>query len=151
MSNRKIHNVFISSFVAIVMIAAFSMHVFAVAPSDTKYQPLQKLSSYGVFDEASACGYEDLSEVKTETQSVYLTNAGDYLGTVTISYQTMIQGGRPQFAYDTVYLGYDVSHGPSYYAISYPIIDYSGDKITVTFTAQFGILYDEAVAVFTPY
>lgn len=151
MGTRKIRNVLISSFVAVIMIAAFSMSAFAVAPSDTKYQPLQKLSSYGVFEEVSTCGYEDLSEVKTDTQSVYLTNAGDYIGTVTISYQTMVVGGRPQFAYDTVYLGYDVSHGPSYYAISYPSIDYSGDKITVTFTAQFGILYDEAVAVFTPY
>lgn len=37
------------------------------------------------------------------------------------------------------------------YAVSSPTVDFSGDKIIVTFTAQFGIIYDYAVVEFTPY
>ena len=73
------------------------------------------------------------------------------MGTVTLQYQTTISGGRPQFAYDAVKLGYDFSSSKSYYAVGSPSVSYTGDKITVNFQAQFGILVDEAVVEFTPY
>ena len=63
----------------------------------------------------------------------------------------MVLGGRPQFAYDTVYLGYDFTSSSTYYIIFSPSVDFSGDKITVTFTAQFAPLYDYAVVEFTSY
>ena len=36
------------------------------------------------------------------------------------------------------------------YAVGSPSVSYTGDKITVNFPAQFGILVDEAVVEFTP-
>ena len=73
------------------------------------------------------------------------------MGTVTLEYQIMIAGGRPQFAYETVKLGYDFTSSTTYYSIGSPSVDFTGDRITVYFPAQFGILIDEAVVEFTPY
>lgn len=108
------------------------------------------LSSYGIKPEIIPFSSE-LSEVKTQTKSAYLSIAGDYLGTVTLEYQIMIAGGRPQFAYETVKLGYDFTSSTTYYSIGSPSVDFTGDRITVYFPAQFGILIDEAVVEFTPY
>ena len=108
------------------------------------------LSFYGIKPEIVPFSNE-LSEVKTQTKKAYLSIAGDYLGTVTLQYQIIIAGGRPQFAYDTVKLGYDFTSSTSYYSIGSPSVDFTGDKITVYFPAQFGLLIDEAIVEFTPY
>lgn len=51
------------------------------------------LSFYGV--KPSIVTYSSrLSGVKTQTKNAYLSIAGDYLGTVTLQYQTTISGGR---------------------------------------------------------
>lgn len=112
-------------------------------------QKLMTLAFYGVKPEIVTFS-GGLSGVKTQTKKAYLSTAGDYLGTVTLQYQTMVSGGRPQFAYDTVKMGYDFSSSKSYYAVGSPSVNYTGDKITVYFPAQFGILVDEAVVEFTP-
>ena len=131
--------------------AAFAATPKRVITKDVN-KPVQEpapLSFYGV--KPSIVTYSSrLSGVKTQTKNAYLSIAGDYLGTVTLQYQTTISGGRPQFAYDTVKLGYDFSSSKSHYAVGSPSVSYTGDKITVNFPAQFGILVDEAVVEFTP-
>ena len=85
---------------------------------------------------------------KTKTQNAYMD--GTYVGTVTLEYETVVQGGRPQFVYDSTYLGWDLSL-PNYYVLSDPTIKYTGDLITVTFVASMGsVIRNNIVVKFTP-
>ena len=114
------------------------------------FQKPERLDFYGVAPEIVAFSGE-LSEEKTQVKDAYLAIAGDYLGPVTLQYKTIIAGGRPQFAYDTTKLGFDFTASTTYFYVGNPTIEFTGDKITVIFPAQQGLLYDYAIVEFTPY
>ena len=42
-----------------------------------------------------------ISPIRKQTKSIILANQRVQVGTITLQYQTDIQGGRPQFLYDT--------------------------------------------------
>ena len=47
-----------------------------------------------------------ISPIRKQTKSIILANQRVQVGTITLQYQTDIQGGRPQFLYDTCYLSH---------------------------------------------
>ena len=112
-------------------------------------QPISNYDTYAEMLQPMSSG--GLSQEKTQVKTAYLDISGDKLGPVTLQYKTIIGGGRPQFAYDTVKLGYDFRNKDSYYAIDTPMINFTPDKIVVRFPAQFGILADYATVEFKPY
>lgn len=70
------------------------------------------------------------------------------VGTITLQYQTEIQGGRPQFLYDKCYLKPNVT---TYWSIDESHSEFSGDRIAVYFTFTYwGQFYETAVVYFYP-
>ncbi|MDD6221908.1 MAG: hypothetical protein PUB14_03650 [Lachnospiraceae bacterium] len=89
-----------------------------------------------------------LSSVKTQTKHIILVLNGTDVGTITLQYQTIIQGGRPQFAYDTCYLSHPKL--TTYWSLKSSNMDFSGDKIGVYFSFVYGIFQDHAWVYFKP-
>lgn len=80
-----------------------------------------------------------ISPVKQQTKPI-IAEGGAQVGTITLQYQTDIQGGRPQFLYDKCYLSY-----PN--LITY---HFSGDCISVYFSFVNGEMKDHAWVYFYP-
>lgn len=92
----------------------------------------------------------EISPVKTQVADIVGNESGAVLGTITLQYQTDIQGGRPQFLYDRCYLGNIQLN--TYWNLDSSHTEFSGDKITVYFDFSFGGMFTEsAVAYFYPY
>lgn len=88
-----------------------------------------------------------LSAQKTKTANIMLE--GRKIGQQTIQYKTVVQGGRPQFAYDTVKLS-KVGNLDTYYTLTSSRVSFSGDVITVYFDLAYGDFFAQATATFRP-
>lgn len=89
-----------------------------------------------------------LSAVKSQTKPIILANNGTQVGTIKLSYQTAIQGGRPQFVYDTCTIGHP--NLTTYWSLEYSYVDFSGDRIGVYFSFIYGAFQDHAWVYFYP-
>lgn len=98
--------------------------------------------------DAPAIMLNTLSDWKTQTKNVVLKNDGSTIGTVTLRYKTWIQGGRPQFAYDTCTISQPVFN--TYWSLVDSHVDFSGDVIAVNYNFVFGPLDDTAWVYFYP-
>ena len=81
-----------------------------------------------------------ISPVKQQTKPIIVEWGALQVGTITLQYQTDIQGGRPQFLYDKCHLSY-----PN--LITY---HFSGDCISVYFSFVNGEMKDHAWVYFYP-
>lgn len=81
-----------------------------------------------------------ISPVKQQTKPIIVERGALQVGTITLQYQTDIQGGRPQFLYDKCHLSY-----PN--LITY---HFSGDCISVYFSFVNGEMKDHAWVYFYP-
>ena len=81
-----------------------------------------------------------ISPVKQQTKPIIVEWGACQVGTITLQYQTDIQGGRPQFLYDKCHLSY-----PN--LITY---HFSGDCISVYFSFVNGEMKDHAWIYFYP-
>ena len=81
-----------------------------------------------------------ISPVKQQTKPIIVEWGTCQVGTITLQYQTDIQGGRPQFLYDKCHLSY-----PN--LITY---HFSGDCISVYFSFVNGEMKDHAWVYFYP-
>lgn len=88
-----------------------------------------------------------LSGVKRQTKNIVVRYEGSVVGTVTLEYQTWIQGGRTQFAYDTCKVGHSLS---TYWFLEESYTDFTGDRIGVYFSFVFGSMQDYAWVYFYP-
>lgn len=90
----------------------------------------------------------DICTVKEQTKDIITNESGSKVGTITLQYQTEIQGGRPQFLYDKCYLKPNVT---TYWSIDESHSEFSGDRIAVYFTFTYwGQFYETAVVYFYP-
>lgn len=89
-----------------------------------------------------------ISAVQKQTKPIILNNQNVQVGTITLQYQTDIQGGRPQFLYDTCYLSHPSI--TTYWQLETSNVEFSGDKISVYFSFIYGPLQDHAWVYFYP-
>lgn len=89
-----------------------------------------------------------ISPVQTQTKPIILANQNVEVGTITLQYQTDIQGGRPQFLYDTCYLSHP--NITTYWSLETSHVEFSGDRIGVYFSFIYGPLQDHAWVYFYP-
>ena len=89
-----------------------------------------------------------ISPIRKQTKSIILANQKVKVGTVTLQYQTDIKGGRPQFLYDTCYLGHP--NITTYWKLETSNVKFSGDRISVYFSFIYGSLQDHAWVYFYP-
>lgn len=72
-------------------------------------------------------------------------------GTCTLFYQTAIQGGRPQFLYDTCRVGFNLDKLPPVTFVDSSWVEFTGDQITVWWhIVSGGILHYEINVTFKP-
>ncbi len=91
-----------------------------------------------------------VSPTKTIVKNLYSSTTGSKLGNATLVYKTQIIGGRPQFLYSTVKLGWNIT-ASGWRLMGNPVIDYSNDCIKVNFSLnKYGILNDSAHVYFYP-
>lgn len=67
---------------------------------------------------------------------------------ISLQYQTDIQGGRPQFLYDTCYLSHPSI--TTYWKLETSNVEFSGDRIGVYFSFIYGSFQDHAWVYFYP-
>ena len=89
-----------------------------------------------------------ISPIRKQTKSIILANQKVKVGTVTLQYQTDIKGGRPQFLYDTCYLGHP--NITTYWKLETSNVKFSGDRISVYFSFTYGSFQDHAWVYFYP-
>ena len=89
-----------------------------------------------------------ISPIRKQTKSIILANQNVKVGTVTLQYQTDIKGGRPQFLYDTCYLGHP--NITTYWKLETSNVKFSGDRISVYFSFTYGSFQDHAWVYFYP-
>ena len=89
-----------------------------------------------------------ISPIRKQTKSIILANQRVKVGTVTLQYQTDIQGGRPKFLYDTCYLSHP--NITTYWKLETSKVEFSGDRIGVYFSFIYGSLQDHAWVYFYP-
>lgn len=89
-----------------------------------------------------------LSGIKKQTKDIILNSNGTKVGTITLEYQTIISGGRPQFVYDTCKLSHPNLN--TYWNLDTSKVDFSGDKIGVYFSFSFVAFQDDAWVYFRP-
>ena len=89
-----------------------------------------------------------ISPIRKQTKSIILANQQVKVGTVTLQYQTDIQGGRPKFLYDTCYLSHP--NITTYWKLETSKVEFSGDRIGVYFSFIYGSLQDHAWVYFYP-
>lgn len=90
----------------------------------------------------------DISPVKRQTKPIILKTEGTKVGTITLQYQTDIQGGRPQFLYDTCYLSHPNLN--TYWTLESSDVEFTGDRIGVYFSFFYGVFQDHAWVYFYP-
>ena len=108
----------------------------------------QELKPSLTLQDVSAEILSTLSPVKTQTKHIILYWNGTDAGTVTLQYQTIILGGRPQFAYDTCYLR--TPNITTYWSLEKSDVDFTGDRIGVYFSFVYGTFQDHSWVYFTP-
>lgn len=118
-------------------------------------KPLSEFDNVVILDNSvessnSVSLLSSVSATKKQTVSMYLRDAGKYAGKCTLTYKTEVLGGRPQFVYSTVTVGESWSSNVKYYVISLPSITFSGDEVTIRYTAQIGLIQDVITVVFHP-
>ena len=89
-----------------------------------------------------------ISPIRKQTKSIILANQQVKVGTVTLQYQTDIKGGRPQFLYDTCYLGHP--NITTYWKLETSNVKFSGDRISVYLSFTYGSFQDHAWVYFYP-
>lgn len=89
-----------------------------------------------------------LSSVQYKT-AYFLDSNGNAIEYITLKYQTEVQGGRPQFVYDTCYLSTPTSYNN--WPCTYSSVSFTGDQIKVYATFTFGALEEYGTATFKPY
>lgn len=89
-----------------------------------------------------------ISPIRKQTKSIILANQRVQVGTITLQYQTDIQGGRPQFLYDTCYLSHP--NITTYWKLETSNVEFSGDRIGVYFSFIYSSLQDHAWVYFYP-
>ena len=89
-----------------------------------------------------------ISPIRKQTKSIILANQNVKVGTVTLQYQTDIKGGRPQFLYDTCYLGHP--NITTYWKLETSNVKFSGDRISFYFSFTYGSFQDHAWVYFYP-
>ena len=89
-----------------------------------------------------------ISPIRKQTKSIILANQRVQVGTITLQYQTDIQGGRPQFLYDTCYLSHPSI--TTYWKLETSNVEFSGDRIGVYFSFIYGSFQDHAWVYFYP-
>lgn len=99
-------------------------------------------------NDAPATMLNTLSDWQTQTKNVVLKNDGSTIGSVTLRYKTWIQGGRPQFVYDTCTISQPVFN--TYWTLVDSNVSYSGDVISVNYNFVFGPITDTAWVYFYP-
>ena len=105
-------------------------------------QPIH-ISDLGVLPSQNIASYSSsIIGKNTQTKPAYLTIAGDYVGTVTLHYETEMRSGRPQFIYETCNFTWDLRGLPDAYALQMPNVEYTNDYIKITFTVSAGLLND---------
>lgn len=166
---------FLSMLISFVLICSFSLNVFAQDGSSSGYLTipqynekysaqtdgflsLQEYNNKYSHGESPIIGNEvpnsqnvapfRISPVKEQTKDIITNESGSKVGTITLQYQTEIQGGRPQFLYDKCYLKPNVT---TYWSIDESHSEFSGDRIAVYFTFTYwGQFYEMAVVYFYP-
>lgn len=98
--------------------------------------------------EASPEILSTISGPKSQTKSIILHINGTSVGTIKLNYKTAIQGGRPQFLYDTCYLSHP--NLTTYWSLEYSNVEFSGDRIGVYFSFIYGAFQDYAWVYFYP-
>ena len=118
---------FLSMLISFVLICSFSLNVFAQDGSSSGYLTipqynekysaqtdgflsLQEYNNKYSHGESPIIGNEvpnsqnvapfRISPVKEQTKDIITNESGSKVGTITLQYQTEIQGGRPQFLYE---------------------------------------------------
>ena len=89
-----------------------------------------------------------ISPVKQQTKPIIVKRGACQVGTITLQYQTDIQGGRPQFLYDRFYLSHP--YLTTYWTLEYSTVNFSGDCISVYFSFIYGAMQDHAWVYFYP-
>lgn len=89
------------------------------------------------------------SAQQVKTEPIILYYRGIRVGRITLKYKTWIQGGRPQFVYDSCYLGNPIPEGG--WILTDANVTYAGDKITVYIECFSGSDHDTSWVYFTPY
>ena len=89
-----------------------------------------------------------ISPVKQQTKPIIVEWGACQVGTITLQYQTDIQGGRPQFLYDKCYLSHP--NLTTYWILDYSTVNFSGDCISVYFSFVYGVMQDHAWVYFYP-
>jgi hypothetical protein len=89
-----------------------------------------------------------ISPIRKQTKSIILANQKVKVGTITLQYQTDIKGGRPQFLYDTCYLGHP--NITTYWKLETSNVKFSGDRISVYLSFTYGSFQDHAWVYFYP-
>lgn len=80
---------------------------------------------------------------------IILYYRGIRVGRITLKYKTWIQGGRPQFLYDSFYLSNPVLEDG--WTLMDANVTFSGDKITVYIACFSGSDHDKSWVYFDPY
>ena len=92
---------------------------------------------------------QQLNSSSSWASSPVITELGKcQVGTITLQYQTDIQGGRPQFLYDRFYLSHP--YLTTYWTLEYSTVNFSGDCISVYFSFIYGAMQDHAWVYFYP-
>lgn len=89
-----------------------------------------------------------ISSVKQQTKPIVVERGACQVGTITLQYQTDVQGGRPQFLYDRCYLSHP--NLTTYWNLEYSTVNFSGDCISVYFSFVYGVMQDHAWVYFYP-
>ena len=79
-----------------------------------------------------------ISPIRKQAKNIVLANQQVQVGTITLQYQTDLQGGRPQFLYDTYYLSYP--NVTTYWQLETSNVEFSRDRIGVYFSFIYGSL-----------
>lgn len=132
--------------------------VYSSQPAEEEFLSLQEYNDQYSHGESPLAGNAPLplqessptriSPVKTKVANIVGNESGAIMGTVTLQYQTEIQGGRPQFVYDRRYLGNIQLN--TYWNLDSSHVEFSGDRITVFFDFSYGAFTESAVAYFYP-
>lgn len=109
---------------------------------------IQKSTDHLSLNDATPEMLSSLSKVKTQTKNIILNLNGTKVGTIKLQYQTWVQGGRTQFAYDTCKLGHPQLN--TYWTLESSNVSFSGDKISVYFSFIYGAFQDHAWVYFYP-
>jgi len=153
MKIKKRYRVILSVVLVMVCFMAFPLDMFAEASSDiekiyestdSNWKSLKDLGVQSPITGRTAKG--DLSEIKYQSQRI--STGKNTVGTIKMKYRTMIGGGRPQFAYDTVQFSLVADSG--FTVLNFSDIIYTNDRIEVYVSVKIGLAQYTSKHVFKP-